>query len=368
MPIIEIILLSILILSFLDQLFFYSSYYLLLKPDLNTEVKIYKDLNSLSVIIAARNESEKLKKFLPEVMEQNYPNFEVIVINDGSLDNTEEILLNYKNQYNNLKIINIDTSLGKKEALSIGIENSNNEYLIFTDADCFPASKNWLSLISRKLDNNKEMVLGYGAYKKTSGFVNGFICYDTYMIALQYFSAATIGRPYMGVGRNIAYTKKLWLRTNGFESHKHILSGDDDLFVSEASNSTNVAICIDPDAFTYSIPKKTISEFIKQKSRHLSTSSKYKFIDIILSGGELFSRFAFFISLIVLIFVSGFKMYLILILLFRIIFIYLIGYKLRKKFNNKIPILYYVLFDIFTLIFFMGVFINKLFIFNSKQW
>ena len=53
-----------------------------------------------------------------------------------------------------------------------------------------------------------EVVLGYGAYKKYPGFLNKLIRFETFHTALQYFSYALAGKPYMGVGRNLSYRKE----------------------------------------------------------------------------------------------------------------------------------------------------------------
>jgi hypothetical protein len=123
----------------------------------------------------------------------------------------------------------------------------------------------WIQKLANKFTDEKSIVLAYGQYEKTSGFVNSFIRFDTYLIALHYYSAASIGKSYMGVGRNIAYKKQVWENCNGFESHKDILSGDDDLFVLEAADDFNVALATDNDSFTYSIPKETIGQYANQK-------------------------------------------------------------------------------------------------------
>ncbi|MDR2010277.1 MAG: glycosyltransferase [Bacteroidales bacterium] len=364
----EIIFIIILILSFCDQIFFYLLYYSRLKPYLNNNIPPYSCEKPLSVIISAKNEAKNLKKSLPLVLNQDYPDFEVILVNDGSTDNTSEILKEFSKTYNNLKIINIEQSHGKKEALSIAIQNSSHEYLVFTDADCYPLSEKWLSTISSKFSEKKQIILGYGAYEKQTGFLNGFIRYDTFLIALQYFTAANMGVAYMGVGRNLAYTKKTWIKTQGFESHKNILSGDDDLFIIQAATYENVEICLDSDAFTYSIPKKTLHSFVKQKSRHVSTSSKYKFINILFSAGELISRSVFFISAVILLAFGNLTLFILMLLTIRIIIIYTSGYYLRKKLKNKIKFHFYILFDIFAPIFYLGVFAFKLLTFNKKEW
>src|SRR5690606_6056352 len=132
----------------------------------------------------------------------------------------------------------------KKFAMLVGIKSAKNNHLIFTDADCYPASNNWLAEMAAGFTDENKIVLGYGAYEKQKGFLNTCIRFDAFMIAIQYLSAAIKKSPYMGVGRNLAYTKELFFEEKGFSNHYHINSGDDDLFVNGAATENNTSVCI----------------------------------------------------------------------------------------------------------------------------
>lgn len=261
----------------------------------------------LSVIICARNEAENLDKNLKSILEQDYPNYEVIVVNDCSHDNTDIVLSKYLGKYKHLKTTTIAEdkkfSHGKKLALTVGIKSAQNELLVFTDADCNPASNKWLGKISRNFNDKISIVLGYGGYKTGKGFLNNYIRYDTVWIALQYFSFAISGFPYMGVGRNLAYRKSLFFSGKGFANHYHLLSGDDDLFVNENANKGNVAIEFSQESHTRSIPKTTFTDWAKQKKRHFSTAkyykSKHKFL-LILESSSRFFLYASFVWLLII--------------------------------------------------------------------
>lgn len=234
----------------------------------------------VSVIICARNEALNLRKHLPFILNQKYPDFEVIVVNDGSTDASAEVLKYFADEFSRLRIITVDASekkgKGKKYPLSVGIKNAKHEYLLMTDADCRPRSQNWIQLMANGFSDGKEIVLGYGKYEKRAGFVNQLVQWDTFFVALQYFSFALAGKPYMGVGRNLAYKKSLFEKVNGFESHAHIASGDDDLFVMEAANKNNVAVVLHHDSHTISRSKENFKDWYNQKSRHLTTGTSYK--------------------------------------------------------------------------------------------
>ncbi len=255
----------------------------------------------ISVIISARNEYENLEKNLTSILEQDYPDFEVIVINDCSWDDSQKLLEYYQEQYPKLKICNIIEQekypTGKKFALTIGIKAASHEHLVFTDADCTPASKNWLKLMASGFGNGKEIVLGYSPDRPTSGLLNLFIRYDCAITGMTYFSAAIANNAFMGVGRNLAYTKTLFFKHKGFAGHQHILGGDDDLFVRDAATATNVSIQLNPESFVLTDAKKTYEEWTRQKSRHHSTGKFYKLKHQVLLGGIYSSLLFFYIGL-----------------------------------------------------------------------
>jgi hypothetical protein len=123
--------------------------------------------------------------------------------------------------------------------------------------------------------NKKEIVLGYGAYKKDYGFLNKLIRFDTFLIAANYLSAAVKGKAYMGVGRNLAYKKDLFYKQKGFSKHYHITSGDDDLFINQASTQENTNVVVSANGITYSLAKTNFTDWKRQKQRHLTTAPHY---------------------------------------------------------------------------------------------
>jgi len=258
----------------------------------------------VSVIIAARNEANNLQKFLPTVLEQKYDNFEVIVVNDASDDNSDSILRRFQQKYKNLYVTSLplDTqfSHGKKLAQTLGIKAAKNEWLLFTDADCIIDSNLWLEKMQANFTENTEIVLGYGGYIKKRGLLNLIIRYDTVFIAIQYITYAMMGLPYMGVGRNMAYRKSTFFKNKGFASHLKLLSGSDDLFVNENATKKNIKVEFSSESFTHSVSKETFSDWIIQKKRHFTTGKHYKFKHKMLLGLEVFSRQLFYILFIIL--------------------------------------------------------------------
>lgn len=257
----------------------------------------------VSVIICANNEEDNLKHYLADILEQDYPSFEVIVVNDYSTDDTKWILEDFKRKYNHLSIVDIKEHIrlknSKKFALTLGIKAAKHELLIMTDADCQPQSKNWLKEIAGAYTQGKEIVLGYSPYFKKSGFLNKLIRFETTHTAMSYLAYALKRNTYMGVGRNMSYLKSLFFKGKGFNAHMHIKSGDDDLFVNQNATRNNVNIAIHPDAHVYSNPKETWKSYYKQKARHSGASVLYKRSHQRMLGTQLISAFLFYVMLMV---------------------------------------------------------------------
>lgn len=255
----------------------------------------------ISVIISARNESQNLTQYLPAILEQDYPQFEVVVVNDCSVDDSHQVLLNFGKNYPHLKLVTVTEhprfKTGKKFALTMGIKAATYEHLLFTDADCQPASPHWVTRMAANFTGNTQIVLGYSPYIKTGGFINAFTRFETLKTGINYLSAALNRNAYMGIGRNLAYTKSLFFACKGFASHLHILAGDDDLFVNSNATASNTAVEIHPDAFTFSESKQTIASYFRQKKRHMGVGKLYKNKHRRMLSFEALTGFLFYITM-----------------------------------------------------------------------
>lgn len=243
----------------------------------------------ISVLICAKNEAENLKRFLPKIINQNYSSFEIVLINDASYDDSLDIMESFQEQHKHIKIVNVENNEAfwgnKKYALTLGIKAATHDYLLFCDADCTPKSNDWITLMSAHFSDEKKFILGYGAYKKKkNSFLNALVRFETLLTAIQYFSYAKAGNPYMGVGRNLAYHKSEFFNHNGFMSHMNVRSGDDDLFINEAATKSTTSIEFSKDSHTESIAPKSFKEWFQQKRRHISTAKHYKLKDQLLLG------------------------------------------------------------------------------------
>jgi cellulose synthase/poly-beta-1,6-N-acetylglucosamine synthase-like glycosyltransferase len=332
------------------QLFYYLFFYLSVHLKIPSENKGSRQ--PVSVIICARNEADNLETFLPSILEQDYPEYEVIVVNDCSEDNSYIILGNFMIKYPHLKVstVNKDPKFthNKKFAQFIGIKAAKNELLLFTDADCKPESDKWLEGMTSHFDEKTDFVLGYGGYIKENGLLNKYIRYDCLTIAMQYLGMAIRGIPYMGVGRNLAYRRSVFFNNKGFGLHNHIISGDDDLLVNTVANGKNTVVEFRHETHTRSMPCTEVSDWILQKKRHLTTAPYYKFSDKFLLILEPFTRVVFYVSFIVLLSWIFLWPWVLAVFSIRLIVQITVFLLVQKKLNEPGMLSYLLFFDIFS--------------------
>lgn len=317
---------------------------------LHKKKDVLKDLPPVSVIVCARNEEDNLFKNLPKVLEQDYPTFEVIVINDQSVDDSRHIIRAFQEQHPHLRHVelakNRHRKFGKKVPLTIGIKGAKYEHLLMIDADCFPNSNQWIRKIMRNYVPGKEIVLAYGPYEKKKGFLNKLVRFDTATIATTYLSFAKSKRPYMSVGRNFSYLKSTFFKVDGFKKHYHIQSGDDDLFMQDAATAKNVSVELDANSFVYSHPKETFKEWVKQKQRHFTTAAKYRLINKLFLGIFPSTMILMLVSFIILMFSFEWKLIVLSIFLFRYAMYWWINGLILKRFKEKDLIALYPIMEL----------------------
>ncbi|WP_203257876.1 glycosyltransferase [Hyunsoonleella ulvae] len=319
----------------------------------------------VSIIICAKNEADNLSAFLPYIIEQDYVDFEIVLINDASKDNTLKVMKTFSEVHQNIKIVDVEpveTFWGnKKYPLTLGIKAAKHNVLLFTDADCKPVSKYWVRDMVSNFNSKTSIVLGYGAYTKVkNSLLNKLIRFETLHAAMCYLSFAKLGMPYMGVGRNLAYTKTQFFKVNGFMKHMRIRSGDDDLFVNEAATPDNTSICITASSFTTSKPKTSLKTWFKQKRRHVSTAKHYKLNHKITLGLLYTSSFLFWLLSILLLAFWHLPVFVSALILARIIVMISIYGVSAKKLNEKDLVLLFPFLEIFLIIAQLAIFINNI--------
>ena len=275
----------ILIICLLIQCIYYCTFWYGLNQIPDTQLSNSKE--PVSVIITAKNEASNLDNLISVLFEQEYPAFEVILVDDCSEDQSQKLLDQLQQDYKNFKVITIrQVPMGinsKKYALMKGIEQAQHDLLLFTDADCLPESRQWIAKMAAAAQG-KEIVLGFSDYFQKRGLLNYFIRFETLLTALQYLGLAHTYRPYMGVGRNLAYRKSFFYQQGGFNGFEFVTGGDDDLFVNKNASSMNFALAAGNGSNTISYPHSRLKNFYRQKTRHLGASRHYRWFDKIILG------------------------------------------------------------------------------------
>lgn len=320
--------------------------------------------NSLTILVCARNENENLGKLIPQLLDQE-GKVQILIVNDQSSDNSEMFLQNICDKHENIDFINSSKEIhGKKLALMEGFESVTNDFILLTDADC-RVPKTW-SMQMESAAEDKDIVLGFSPYQKATGFLNKWIRYEAIITAIQYLSFAIIGRPYMGVGRNILYKKHLIKDGSILKEHLNIPGGDDDLLINKLATAENVTVNIHPDSWVYSTPLTSWKAYINQKRRHHSTSWYYKTKDKLALGIFSGTWVGFYLVVFYLI-LSGYILQGLSLFLLRFLFTLVPNIKLMNKLDGKDLARYWVIFDPLTSLYFLFFSLFML-LPKRKQW
>lgn len=323
---------------------------------------------SVSVVICARNEEKNLSQYLTSILNQDYPDFEVLVVNDRSSDQSSQLLEKMCAKHKHMRVIHIESDdlekAGKKQALWTGVNAAKHDLILVSDADCCPSSPRWIHTMIQSMED-KEVVLGYAPLRSEAGLLSVLIQSENFFTALQYLSFALAGRAYMGVGRNMLFTKELFLRHFQEVLQTSTASGDDDLFISRVMKN-EITVCTDHNAQMISDGPKNIHEFIRQKTRHLTAGIHYSLLTLLILGLYAFS----------LILLCGLNLYLLsadlytsqiaAIMMFYLFISLFIKYRCMKKLHPHPPV-YLIVSDLFYLMYQVCLIPLSL-IRNKKSW
>jgi glycosyltransferase involved in cell wall biosynthesis len=265
--------------SILLKLYFDIFYYKKLNKEITKSYKEKTNEKGVSIIICGRDEIKNIKKNIKSFVNQKHHNFEIIYVDDGSKDNSVNYL---KSEYPLIKVIETkdynNKNKGKKNALIEGVKEANNEIILLSDCDCYPISDQWVKNMTIEFKNETtEIVLGISHYKTyKNSLINKIVQYDGFITAINYISFSLSKKTYMGIGRNVAYLKSSFLKSNKLKETSNIASGDDDLLINDIANKKNTFVCLKEESLTISEPEKTWKGFFQQKKRHYSTPIYYK--------------------------------------------------------------------------------------------
>ena len=319
----------------------------------------------VSIIISARNSVLKLEDNIQHWLTQDYPNFEVVIIDDRSSDETAYFLVKTAEKEPLLKYVLLDPDVikngSKKLALTLGIKKAKNNYFLLTDADCIPSSDQWLKHMATGFTHKKDIVLGVSPVNTKKSFLGRLTQYENLLTAMQYLGMSIKGKTYMGVGRNLAYTRGIYDSVGGFSKHHHLPAGDDDLFVQEASNANNTVVCIQPESYVNTEGPKNWKEYWKQKMRHLWIGKQYR-SDVKTSLAWLPISQLLFWTIIIIWFITGSSwLWPIIPIIVKIVPEWIIFVKKGKLLNMPLAGPYYLFYNIFYSFWYVVISMNAFF-------
>lgn len=260
------------------------------------------ELEPISVVVCARDSYEQLTELIPALLGQDYPQFEVVVVNDCSEDETEEYLKDLERRESRIKPVQLRQHLnffnGKKFPLSMGIKSASYDLMVLTDADCMPTSDQWLRSMVSGYGYDTEVVVSHSRYRNTGGLLNLMIRFEAVQNATIYLSAALAGKPYRGVGKNLSYRQRLFFRNKGFTSHYAMAAGDDDVFISQTANKRNTKVVIDPENTIESNPPQSFGSWVRSRCNKYATIAMLKANARSFAALHYWSQFLFYGCLI----------------------------------------------------------------------
>jgi len=270
-----------------------------------------EDQPPVSIIICARDKGEVLAKNLPALFDQKYPEFQIVVVNDASSDETEDILQQFEhrpNFYHTFVPKGVRSISARKMAMTLGLKAAVYDYVLFMDVAGIPESDVWIATMMRNFDWRGSVVLGFASFKDKKGFRNQLVAYDNLFSTMQWMGLALSGKPYRATSVNLAFKKELFFKNNGFASNLSLRSGDDDLLIGEIATRNNVKIEVSTDS---KVEIETRSPWYDWKEKTFSlfpTARQYKFGIKLLLWLENLTRslcYLLFLYLIVMCWLSG---------------------------------------------------------------
>ena len=271
----------------------------------DTETGGQDKLPAVSVVLTARNDATWLRENLVYLLEQDYPNFEVVVVDYLSQDDTPYVLKLLKDYYPHLKIVpfkeDVNLFQGKKYPLSIGIKSAKNDILMLADPDCTPKNLHWLrGMVRGYKDKKTKIVLGYCGVKRTKTLIGTLQQYDALNYGASYLGSAILGHPYTGSGRNLSYRRSFFFKKGAFISHYDVADGSDDLFVYQNADKKNTRVCIESDACLTTEPKKSFAAWHDERRHRVATRNRHSTISRLHEDLPYMANIAFYAASVLL--------------------------------------------------------------------
>lgn len=239
-----------------------------------------KKLPPVSVILIVHNDAMWLRENLPYLLEQDYPNYELVVVDFVSQDDTSDVLKICSNHYALLKTVqfrqDVNSYRGKKYPLSIGIKSAQNDIILLSEPECVPKDFNWVRrMVEGYANPETKIVLGYCGIRQKKSLFNALQVYDNLVYYLRFIAAALSGHPYTGNSCNLSYRRSFFFDHGAFYKHLSIAQGADDIFVNQNATHDNTAVILAPDSFTLTDAQPTLAKWMHKRRERTATRRFY---------------------------------------------------------------------------------------------
>lgn len=291
------------------------------------------ELPPMSIVVYAHNDADYLAEHLPLILKQDYPTFEVIVVSDGSTDDTSDLVSRLEQEHPNLHytfVPEITHNVSRKKlALTLGVKAARYDIVLFTYANARPVSDNWLKMMGRNFVPNIDVVIGYAYIEPTKEKKGGYLYFDRLLYSLRYLSASILHKTYRGRGSNLAYRKSLFFAHKGYAKYLNLEFGDEDLFINDITTKQNTRVEIQPDSFVACCYNNPTQAWVAEAKLYHFTARYMHNATHTWQGMEMLFRYLFYASLGGILFFSAmqWQVWVAALLLFLLFYIpYAIGY------------------------------------------
>jgi len=268
----------------------------------DSKIQTQSVLPSISIIIVTHNQSNNLSVNLKKILQQNYPNFEVIVVSNQSTDETSYVLSQYQQNYSNFKHISIEPSvhlsIDKTLPLNLALKKVHSQYVLFTEADCFPNSTDYLLELTKHLSDNKIVVLGYATPQPENSSLNRLIRIDTAWQAFNYLSFALAKCPYLTHGRNFLCAREVFSKSLNIQNSNDGMYPYSDIFIGQITEGKRYSISISDSSRLSFLSPSRWNDWVHEKNESFSLIARLNFFKSLLVRMYSLSLWFMYVSFI----------------------------------------------------------------------
>lgn len=205
----------------------------------------------MAIVVVSHEQAGELEKNLPYFLGQHYGRFEVVVVDMASTDYTTDVIKRLEKEHPRLRHTFVPESARhverRKLAVTLGIRAARAEWVVVVEADCAPASQNWLATLATRCTESNDLVLAYSNYEDDGSFASRFAIYERLRRQFVNLQAIRNCRAIDAESVNICYRKEFFLQMNGFSNSLTLPFGEEALFVDAYAKSRRIAFAMKPE-------------------------------------------------------------------------------------------------------------------------